>query len=169
MAEDRDGPSRREVVAGAAGMAIGLHPAPAGAGEAGPRKIMIVRHAEKPTPDGAAPFGLGRDGRHDVAALLVRGWQRAGALARFFVPREGASALPDISPPTFLVAAAPTRSHPSRRAGLTLAPWPSLRVSSRTRLSARIRRARPRPPSCAAAAWVSSPGSTSASSTSSPP
>jgi hypothetical protein len=126
MAQDRDGLSRREVVATAAGMALGLGTASAGAAESGPSKIMVIRHAEKPTSDGKPPFGLGLEGEHDITALLVQGWQRAGALARFFVPREGTAPVPGIAQPTFLVAAAPTRGHPSRRAGLTLAPLAEL-------------------------------------------
>ncbi len=47
-------------------------------------KIMILRHGEKPLPDGA-PFGVAEDGTQGDQAgkdlLLVRGWTRAGALA----------------------------------------------------------------------------------------
>jgi hypothetical protein len=47
-------------------------------------KIMILRHGEKPGPDGA-PFGVAEDGTQGPEAgkdlLLVRGWTRAGALA----------------------------------------------------------------------------------------
>jgi hypothetical protein len=50
-------------------------------------KIMIIRHAEKPTTDGA-PFGVkedgtpGDDGGQNM--LLVRGWTRAGGIAALF-------------------------------------------------------------------------------------
>ncbi len=126
MAEDRNGVSRREVVATAAGLALGLGASPVTAEEGGPTKVMIIRHAEKPTSDGMRPYGLDADGRHDVDALLVRGWQRAGTLARFFAPRDGAALPAGLLRPTFLVAAASTHAHPSRRAGLTLAPLAEL-------------------------------------------
>jgi broad specificity phosphatase PhoE len=47
------------------------------------KRIMVIRHAEKPgvpTDDG----GVAADGARDDESLTVRGWQRAGALARFF-------------------------------------------------------------------------------------
>jgi hypothetical protein len=50
-----------------------------------PTRIMIIRHAEKPgaPPDGGD--GVNLLGQPDNESLTVRGWQRAGALARFFV------------------------------------------------------------------------------------
>lgn len=47
-----------------------------------PTRILFIRHAEKP----GAAFGKGVDaeGNPDEESLAVRGWQRAGALARFF-------------------------------------------------------------------------------------
>ncbi len=48
-----------------------------------PHKILVIRHGEKPPPVGP-PAGIEEDGRHDDHALIVRGWQRAGALASFF-------------------------------------------------------------------------------------
>ena len=48
----------------------------------GPQRIMIVRHAEKPADP--PPFGVNEDGEEDKYSLSVRGWQRAGALVRFF-------------------------------------------------------------------------------------
>ncbi|MES2443853.1 MAG: hypothetical protein V4574_13570 [Pseudomonadota bacterium] len=46
-------------------------------------KIMFIRHAEKPIPGfaGVTPAGV-----QDKEDLIVDGWQRAGALARFFAP-----------------------------------------------------------------------------------
>ncbi len=124
MATDRDGFSRRGVVA--TGLALALGSRRVEAESAGPTAVMVIRHAEKPTPDGAPPYGVGPDGRHDVDALLVQGWERAGALARFFAPRDGGSMPAGLAGPTFLFAAAPTPKHPSRRAGLTLAPLAAL-------------------------------------------
>jgi broad specificity phosphatase PhoE len=52
-----------------------------------PKRIMFIRHAEKP---GTAEDGNGvtADGAEDDESLAVRGWQRAGALARFFSQPE---------------------------------------------------------------------------------
>jgi hypothetical protein len=50
-----------------------------------PSRIMLIRHAEK--PDGAA-LGVTKDGAQDDEELIVRGWQRSGALVRFFAPRS---------------------------------------------------------------------------------
>jgi len=49
------------------------------------KKIMMIRHAEKPSDDGAV-HGVALNGNDDPKELSVRGWQRAGALARFFAP-----------------------------------------------------------------------------------
>lgn len=48
-----------------------------------PHKIMIIRHAEKPL-EGVPGLGVDAQGETDLHSLTVRGWQRAGALARFF-------------------------------------------------------------------------------------
>ncbi|NML97738.1 phosphoglycerate mutase family protein [Paraburkholderia sp. RP-4-7] len=49
-----------------------------------PDRIMFIRHAEKPTANEG--IGIEADGKADDESLAVRGWQRAGALARFFCP-----------------------------------------------------------------------------------
>lgn len=46
-----------------------------------PQRIMFIRHAEKPDTGYA---GVAADGSQDEESLTVRGWQRAGALAKFF-------------------------------------------------------------------------------------
>jgi len=48
-------------------------------------KIMLIRHAEKPN-GGIA--GVNESGEPNARHLTVRGWQRAGALARLFAPAE---------------------------------------------------------------------------------
>ena len=126
MGTEWDGISRRGVVGTAAALALGLGGAEAAVPGAGPTRIMVIRHAEKPKRGGEPPFGLGPDGRHDEHALLVRGWQRAGALARFFAPHAGSVPPAGIARPTFLAAAAPTADHPSRRSVLTLGPLAEL-------------------------------------------
>lgn len=47
-----------------------------------PRRIVFIRHAEKPGPQ--CGIGIEADGSPDDASLAVRGWQRAGALAVLF-------------------------------------------------------------------------------------
>ena len=83
-------------------------------------KIMIIRHAEKPTPDGAFR-GVTVGGHHDRHDLSVRGWQRAGALVRFFAPHSGSPKSP-ISTPSSIFASAATRASPSLRAKHTVVP-----------------------------------------------
>jgi hypothetical protein len=51
-------------------------------------KIMVIRHAEKPD-DASTVFGVTIQGIQDPEELIVRGWQRAGALATFFAPPDG--------------------------------------------------------------------------------
>jgi phosphohistidine phosphatase SixA len=83
-------------------------------------KIMIIRHAEKPTPDGAYR-GVSPGGAHDKHDLSVRGWQRAGALVRFFAPHRGHPDLP-IATPRSIFASAATHDSPSLRAKHTVTP-----------------------------------------------
>ena len=48
---------------------------------------MVIRHAEKPD-DAGNVLGITIEGHRDPQELTVRGWQRAGALATFFVPPD---------------------------------------------------------------------------------
>ncbi len=68
-----------------------------------PAKIMIVRHAEKPTGKGPH-FGVGDDGMQDCESLIVKGWQRAGALAALFAPPGGVLSSPHFATPTVIYA-----------------------------------------------------------------
>ncbi|HEY6235004.1 MAG TPA: hypothetical protein VIW69_07905 [Candidatus Elarobacter sp.] len=66
-----------------------------------PHKIFVIRHGEKP-PALGPPAGIKEDGRQDDHSLIVRGWQRAGALVGYFChPRDAAIACPTkvYSPP----------------------------------------------------------------------
>lgn len=66
------------------------------------RSITLIRHAEK--PDRSARIGGVRlDGTADDQELSVRGWQRAGALVRFFAPLSAAAVAPE--PPRTIFAA----------------------------------------------------------------
>jgi hypothetical protein len=82
------------------------------------RKIMVIRHAEKPIP--GRVHGVRQRGAVDDCALSVRGWQRTGALIRFFLQPDH----PAISVPDHLVAATYDRSagDGSRRPRQTLIP-----------------------------------------------
>jgi hypothetical protein len=65
-------------------------------------KIMLIRHAEK--PEGAVQ-GVDVNGNDGKEFLMVQGWQRAGALARFFAPASPQFQHPGIEAPQFLFAA----------------------------------------------------------------
>jgi hypothetical protein len=64
-----------------------------------PDKIMIIRHAEK--PDTSPPAGVTAQGATDEHSLIVRGWQRAGALVSFFTHPSA----PGVDVPTYVYAA----------------------------------------------------------------
>jgi hypothetical protein len=49
------------------------------------RQIFLIRHAEKPPEDNSIA-GVALDGTQDEQELIVRGWQRSGALVRLFAP-----------------------------------------------------------------------------------
>lgn len=54
---------------------------------------MLIRHAEK--AESKSPMGVREDGSKDKHSLIVRGWQRAGALVAFFEhPRRPGVATP---------------------------------------------------------------------------
>lgn len=69
-------------------------------------KIMIVRHAEKPTDPGVAPEidGVSASGQQDLEELVVRGWQRSGGLVRLFAPRDGHFVDPHLATPGTIFA-----------------------------------------------------------------
>jgi hypothetical protein len=85
-------------------------------------KIMLIRHAEKPEKD---VEGVGSQGRHDDRDLVVRGWQRAGALARFFAPLEDRCTRPAIEPPKRIFAASGAEGR-SKRSHETATPLAEL-------------------------------------------
>ena len=85
------------------------------------RRIMIIRHAEKPHELGPER-GVTLDGHHDKHELTVRGWQRAGALVPFFVPARGHAEGAPISTPRVIMASAATPHSPSLRSQNTVTP-----------------------------------------------
>lgn len=88
-------------------------------------KIMLIRHAERPNADKSLR-GVGIDGRKDKESLTVRGWQRAGALVRFFAPADGHFAQPGLAQPASLYACRAAPKDPSLRPQHTLVPLSEL-------------------------------------------
>jgi hypothetical protein len=64
-------------------------------------KIMFIRHAEK--PNGTAT-GVSKVGKEDPEELIVRGWQRSGALVHLFAPRDGRFVAPRLAAPKTVFA-----------------------------------------------------------------
>ena len=75
-----------------------------------PSKIMIIRHGEKPTVKRESPYGVTADGAQDFESLLVRGWQRAGALAALFAPARGPLQDANLAVPTLIYASEPEKN-----------------------------------------------------------
>lgn len=88
-------------------------------------KIMLIRHAERPNADKSLR-GVGFDGRKDKELLTVRGWQRAGALARFFAPVDDHFAQQGLARPASLYACKAAPEDPSLRPQHTLVPLAEL-------------------------------------------
>ena len=87
-----------------------------------PRKIMIIRHAEKPENSGS-PHAVTMGGEKDPDLLIVKGWHRAGALVCFFAPQYGNLQDPKLARPQFLYASASGKHHEqSKRPLATIAP-----------------------------------------------
>ena len=84
------------------------------------RKIMLLRHAEKPAKD-FGPFGVTRNGDRDKESLQVRGWERAGALTTLFSPPNG-QVNASLARPHFLYASKPLRRKGSKRPIETITP-----------------------------------------------
>ncbi|MCX7099211.1 MAG: hypothetical protein NTV43_15025 [Methylococcales bacterium] len=67
-------------------------------------KIMVIRHAEKPNDDYQGVTPKGNDNKD---ALIVKGWQRAGALAVLFSPFNKVLQNKQLAIPQLLYAAKP--------------------------------------------------------------
>jgi hypothetical protein len=72
-------------------------------------KIMVIRHAEKPTD---ADQGVSPSGTDDKRELIIQGWQRAGALACLFAPARGALQSSALATPQFLFASDDSSQRP---------------------------------------------------------
>jgi hypothetical protein len=75
-------------------------------------KIMLIRHGEK--PDNNAD-GVTAAGKKDDEELIVRGWQRSGALVRLLAPRDGKFVDPHLARPKTIFAAAVGKKSKSLR------------------------------------------------------
>jgi len=74
---------------------------------------MLIRHAKK--PEGTVQ-GVDANGNEGQEFLIVQGWQRAGALARFFAPASAQFQRPGVEQPQFLFASGPV-SKKQKQAG----------------------------------------------------
>ena len=81
-------------------------------------KVMLIRHAEKPNE---TIQGVNEAGRPAPDQLSVRGWQRAGALVRFFAP-IGQNHRNGIATPTAIFACKPHNTTKSLRPFHTVSP-----------------------------------------------
>src|SRR4051812_706381 len=88
-------------------------------------KIMIIRHAEKPTDDGLVR-GVSMSGERNPDELSVRGWQRAGALISLFAPTDGRISHRALARPDVIFAVGTTSKVTSLRAQHTVAPLAEL-------------------------------------------
>jgi hypothetical protein len=113
-------------------------------------RIMIIRHAEK--HNGGRERGVNIDGFHTKHELTVRGWQRAGALVRFFAPVGGWPPGSPISTPRSIFASAATPESPSLRAQHTVKP-----LAETLGLLIDARHAEGEEPAAAAAALAAAP------------
>jgi len=84
-------------------------------------KIMLIRHAERPDPRNSIR-GVTEEGVKNKEELTVRGWQRAGALVRFFAPSDNRFVHPALARPGILFACGAGPKAPSLRPQHTLLP-----------------------------------------------
>lgn len=83
-------------------------------------RIMLIRHAEKPNA-AAGTKGVDETGMPDLNDLSVRGWQRAGALVRYFFPASDVK--PErIATPTVIYACGPGEGSKNVRPLSTVLP-----------------------------------------------
>lgn len=84
------------------------------------KTVLVIRHAEKATPDDMV-WAVDEFGRRNPHELSVLGWQRAGALASL-LGNEKRLAGSGLRQPRHLFAARPTSEAPSARCVRTLQP-----------------------------------------------
>ena len=88
------------------------------------RKVMIIRHGEKPPKNKPPPppYGVDLDGIQSLDQLIPRGWQRAGAIVSIFAPLDGRAPRPMIERPTAVFAAGISDQSSSLRMQSTVGP-----------------------------------------------
>jgi broad specificity phosphatase PhoE len=86
------------------------------------KKIMVIRHAEKPTGAPNSEPGVMPDGSQNKEALTETGWRRANALVELFNPANGHFKSPEIVKPQHLFASAPSAVDESLRPVQTITP-----------------------------------------------
>ncbi len=86
------------------------------------RKVMIIRHGEKPLKNGPPPHGVDLDGLHSKDQLIPKGWQRAGALVSLFAPPDGTAPHLPLERPTAVFAAGTSNQSSSLRMQSTVGP-----------------------------------------------
>mmetsp|Transcript_33868 Transcript_33868/g.49793 ORF Transcript_33868/g.49793 Transcript_33868/m.49793 type:complete len:283 (+) Transcript_33868:213-1061(+) len=84
-------------------------------------KIMIIRHAEGPNDKGK-PKAINKDGHETAHSLIVRGWQRAGALVSLFRPFNLVFQNEALAVPDYLYALRTSNCVDSERPRDTIAP-----------------------------------------------
>jgi hypothetical protein len=84
-------------------------------------KIMLIRHAERPSADKSIR-GVTEAGFKNKEELTVRGWQRAGALVRYFAPLDNRFVHTALARPDLLFACKAGPEAPSLRPQHTLLP-----------------------------------------------
>ncbi len=88
-------------------------------------KIMLIRHAERPSADKSIR-GVTQEGVKNKEELTVRGWQRAGALVRFFAPRDNRFIHPALARPEIMFSCKAGPTAPSLRPQHSLLPLAEL-------------------------------------------
>jgi broad specificity phosphatase PhoE len=83
------------------------------------RKIMIVRHGEKPDKHDSIQ-GVDVEGDPSKNELSTKGWQRSGALIRFFNPINGQFTHVALAKPDAIFAESPSGHIKSRRSQHTV-------------------------------------------------
>ncbi len=78
------------------------------------KRIMIIRHGEKPDKKDSVR-GVSLSGAHSKNELSARGWQRSGALVRFFDPVDDTCSHPALRKPDVILAEDPKGHIKSRR------------------------------------------------------
>jgi len=86
------------------------------------KKIMVIRHAEKPTGEPGDETGVMPDGTSNKEALTATGWKRAQALVGLFNPVGGQFKSPELARPLHLFASVPSSVDESLRPVQTVTP-----------------------------------------------